>query len=307
MDKKGKETMRFTYKEWSDTIDRLACELLSTGSLKRGDRALLVYPPSIDFMIAFYACVRAGIIAVPVYPPNPTKLSKDIAQFVSIQGTSGASVALTSTSYNWAKKAGGLRNMFSQSKTTRWPELKWIVTDKTPYDKLEDKSTGSLNIQGEDVAFLQFTSGSTSAPKGVVVRHDNLAHNLTLISDALVGNDALDTPVVVSWLPQYHDMGLIGSWMGAMYVRSTIYIYHSLQSHTLTHKNIIIHSNHQGSQLNITKTQVHGRLRLLPLTDFVHARSRALAQTHESIQMYTHPSPEFFSSSYAKTISRSNT
>ena len=207
--------MRFTYKEWSDTIDRLACELLS--SLKRGDRALLVYPPSIDFMIAFYACIRAGVIAVPVYPPNPTKLSKDIAQFVSIQGTSGASVALTSTSYNWAKKAGGLRNMFSKSKTMRWPELKWIVTDKTSYDKLEDKSLGMDDIQGDDVAFLQFTSGSTSAPKGVVVRHDNLAHNLTLISDALVGNDALGTPVVVSWLPQYHDMGLIGSWMGAMY------------------------------------------------------------------------------------------
>jgi len=212
--------MSFTYKEWSDTIDRMAGKLLK--DLKKGDRALLVYPPSIDFMLAFFACLRAGIIAVPVYPPNPTKLGKDIAQFVSIQGTSGAQVALTSTSYNWAKKAGGLRNMFSKSKTMRWPELKWIVTNKTPYEKLEDKNNTRLllpahQIDPSSVAFLQFTSGSTSAPKGVVVRHKNLAHNLTLISDALVGDDALGTPVVVSWLPQYHDMGLIGSWMGAMY------------------------------------------------------------------------------------------
>ena len=67
MDRKGKEVIKLMYRG-SDTIDRLACELLSSGSLKRGDRALLVYPPSIDFMIAFYACVRAG--TVPVYPPS---------------------------------------------------------------------------------------------------------------------------------------------------------------------------------------------------------------------------------------------
>lgn len=211
--------MSFTYKEWSNTVERLASKLLLSSSIKPKDRVLLVYPPSIDFMIALYACLRAGIIPVPVYPPNPQNLNKDIAQFISIQRTSGANVALTSNAYNYAKSVGGLRNMFSKSKTMRWPELEWIVTDKTAYEKLEKISNETFlpKPSALDVAFLQFTSGSTSAPKGVTVSHENLGHNLTLISEALVGKDQLGTPVVVSWLPQYHDMGLIGSWMGAMY------------------------------------------------------------------------------------------
>eukprot|EP00939_MAST-03C_sp_MAST-3C-sp1_P001284 g1284.t1 len=219
IDKKGKEIAGYTYDEWSKKTHRLAQWMLTDKSLnlRRGDRVLLVYPPSIDFMIAFFACLIAGIIAVPVYPPNPTKLSKDITQFVSIQKTSGASVAFTSKAYQWGKNVGKLRGLSlfkKKKKDEQWPELKWVATDTISYSlsKCDMKA-----IDVEDTAFLQFTSGSTSAPKGVTVRHCNLAHNLQLISDALVGSDSLRTPVVVSWLPQYHDMGLIGSWLGALY------------------------------------------------------------------------------------------
>merc|ERR1719498_2018279 len=96
------------------------------------------------------------------------------------------------------------------SDSTRWPELKWIVTDKVPscpplhYDPPAPNS----------VAFLQYTSGSTSEPKGVMISHQNLAHNETIITRELMADTST---ICVSWLPQYHDMGLIGSYLGAVY------------------------------------------------------------------------------------------
>ena len=75
-------------------------------------------------------------------------------------------------------------------------------------------SLPSIDIKPSDLAFLQFTSGSTSAPKGVMISHHNLADNLTKITTEL---EAVDDTIVVSWLPQYHDMGLIGSYLGVLY------------------------------------------------------------------------------------------
>ena len=95
-----------------------------------------------------------------------------------------------------------------------WPEqLQWIITDdkKKPKETFDDSS---VKFQSEDLAFLQYTSGSTSQPKGVMITHGNLGHNLTIITKELV---ALEDAVCVSWLPQYHDMGLIGSYLGILY------------------------------------------------------------------------------------------
>ena len=79
--------------------------------ISRGDRVLLVYPPSLDFIVAFLACLRAGVIAVPVFPPHPGRLKKDLYMFSSIQRSSGATVALTNAQYNWAKKMAGIKNV----------------------------------------------------------------------------------------------------------------------------------------------------------------------------------------------------
>jgi len=96
--------------------------------------------------------------------------------------------------------------------TAEWPDqLAWIVTDS----KTNSKSDPALPSPSRStIAFLQYTSGSTSSPKGVMITHGNLAHNLTMITSELAAGD--DT-VVVSWLPQYHDMGLIGSYLGCLY------------------------------------------------------------------------------------------
>jgi acyl-CoA synthetase (AMP-forming)/AMP-acid ligase II/acyl carrier protein len=97
-----------------------------------------------------------------------------------------------------------------------WPaELEWMTTD----DKKKPKGTfqnyhATTTCCADDIAFLQYTSGSTSEPKGVMITHGNLSHNLTIITNEL---GAVDDTIVVSWLPQYHDMGLIGSYLGVIY------------------------------------------------------------------------------------------
>ena len=185
-------------------------------------RALLVYPPSLEFMMAFLGCLKVGVIAVPVFPPNPAR--KDtLVMFSRITESSGAQFALTSTEYNHMKKLAGVKDMvtkFTRANAATWPEnLEWIITDGSVSKK---SSTSSLPAapSKSDVAFLQYTSGSTSEPKGVMITHGNLAHNLTIITNEL---KAKDDTVVVSWLPQYHDMGLIGSYLGLLYCGGTGY------------------------------------------------------------------------------------
>jgi len=216
----GKLEKSLTYRQLSEETDRIASVLDATENLGRGEVAVLVYPPSLDFMVAFISCLKAGIVAVPVFPPHPARRDTLFA-FSGIVSDCGARHALTSKTYNHMKKLGNIKETFGRLKrpsaNAQWPEqLEWIVTDQgegassSPAD-----STPPLNLPApSDLAFLQFTSGSTSEPKGVMITHGNLSHNLTIITEEL---RATDDTVVVSWLPQYHDMGLIGSYLGALY------------------------------------------------------------------------------------------
>jgi acyl-CoA synthetase (AMP-forming)/AMP-acid ligase II len=210
----GKVEKSLTYQELATKLQVVASRLLSEG-IQPGDRAVLVYPPSLDYMLTFLACLKAGIVAVPVFPPNPSRRDT-LAMFSSIVASSGATHALTSTSYNHLKKLAGIKDAMTRFNrpTEAWPDnLKWITTND---GKTLDGSTTSsfCTPKPSDLAFLQFTSGSTSEPKGVMITHGNLAHNLTIITNEL---KAVDDTVVVSWLPQYHDMGLIGSYLGCLY------------------------------------------------------------------------------------------
>ncbi len=188
--------------------------------------ALLVYPPSIDFTIAFLACLKAGLVAVPVFPPNPARRDT-LHMFAKITESSGAKHALTNIEYNHLKKLAGAKDALTNRFHKRplggtWPEsLEWITTD----NKTGSKSSGSSSglpppPKAKNLAFLQYTSGSTSEPKGVMITHGNLAHNLTIITNDLKADAST---VVVSWLPQYHDMGLIGSYLGILYCRGSGY------------------------------------------------------------------------------------
>ncbi len=197
------------------TTENLASFLRSPSSgLKKGDRALLVFFPGLDFSVALLACFKAEIIAVPVFPPDPRKLKKDLHHFVSIQPSSGAKVALTNGQFNFVKKVEDIKNIFTNVK---WPELQWLQVD----DYLKKRKTivdgpilSPIYPAADSIAFLQYTSGSTSEPKGVMISHGNLGHNLHLIINELKANQST---VNVAWLPQYHDMGLIGSYLGVLY------------------------------------------------------------------------------------------
>jgi len=196
----------YTYQDLYFVIDKLAKVLISNQHIKKGDRILLVFLPGLDFMVAFLACLKADLIAVPVFPPDPRKLQKDLHHFVSIQQSCGAKVALTNAEYNFVKRLEEVKNIFTNDK---WPELQWLVID----NHIARANRHAVAISNESyptldsIAFLQYTSGSTNEPKGVMISHRNLAHNLNLIINELKADQST---INVSWLPQYHDMGLIG-------------------------------------------------------------------------------------------------
>lgn len=169
---------------------------------------LLVFVPGLAFTASLIACFKAGLVGVPVYPPDPTRLGKELHHFTTIQQDCGAKVVLTHGTYSFAKTIGDMKGFFSfGKKEVSWPDLKWIQVDSVlNAGKIVD-APARHNPQSE-LAFLQYTSGSTSAPKGVMVSAQNLASNIHLMSSTCNFNSST---VTVSWLPQYHDMGLIGN------------------------------------------------------------------------------------------------
>lgn len=229
----GKVERTLTYRHLADETDRVASSLVAAAAtggvgLKKGDVAVLVYPPSLDFMVAFVACLKCGVVAVPVFPPHPARKDTLVA-FTRIVKGCGARIALTSKTYNHMKKLGSIKDNFGKLKRTaggkdeaKWPDqLQWVVTDDKSLlgggtkDGVVGQSQPEVGTpSASDLAFLQYTSGSTSDPKGVMITHGNLSHNLSIITNELQAGE--DT-VVVSWLPQYHDMGLIGSYLGILY------------------------------------------------------------------------------------------
>lgn len=183
-----------------------------------GECVLLVFEPGLTFICAFLGCCAADVVAVPVYPPEPRKKSKaDLEAFIRIRDDCGAKLALTSSLYGWAKKTAELAAVplswlgGGRGGSLEWPsDLQWIVVQSSASSSLPEPTESCSS----SVAFLQYTSGSTSAPKGVMVTHESLDHNLSLIvSELSAGKDT----VCVSWLPQFHDMGLIGSYLGTLY------------------------------------------------------------------------------------------
>ena len=108
----------------------LALYLSSSSGLRAGDRLLLVFFPGLHFTICILACFKAGIIAVPVFPPDPRRLQKDLHHFVSIQKDCEAKCALTHSDYNYAKKLTDIQNIF-KSKAEVWPDLRYLISGMT--------------------------------------------------------------------------------------------------------------------------------------------------------------------------------
>jgi amino acid adenylation domain-containing protein len=164
---------------------------------------LLLYPPGLDYIAAFFGCLYAGAVAVPAYPP---RVNRSLTRLQTIVADAGAALALTTKAI--------LRKVSSQAaETPGLITLGWLTTDDID-ETLAAEWTGTT-IKGETLAFLQYTSGSTATPRGVMVTHANLMRNEEMIARAF-----RHTPssVIVGWLPLYHDMGLVGNVLQPLYV-----------------------------------------------------------------------------------------
>jgi myxalamid-type polyketide synthase MxaB len=195
------ETARLTYQQLDQKAKALAAQLQL--QMSPGDRALLLYPSGEEFIIAFFACLYAGVIAVPVYPP---RRNQKLSRLRAITRDAQAKLALTTTSL-----LSTIEEKFSSD-----PELVTVpclATNNIPDKQAENWQKPNLSL--EDIAFLQYTSGSTGMPKGVMVSHKNLLHNEKLIASAF--RHTTET-IVLGWLPLFHDMGLIGNVLQPLYV-----------------------------------------------------------------------------------------
>ena len=187
--------------------------------LEPGDRVLLVYPPGLDFARGLLGCMAAGVVGVPVYPPDPLNPQGSIARLQRVADDCGAKAVLTSRGYARAWQAGAVEPVLTASGAGWGGDLAWHVVPggvggRGVEGLVSGGQVGGWAPDPDAPAFLQYTSGSTGDPKGVVVTHANLAHQLDFVGRSLgFGGDSR----FVVWLPQYHDMGLIGALLGAVY------------------------------------------------------------------------------------------
>ncbi|MBL9123474.1 MAG: fatty acyl-AMP ligase, partial [Planctomycetaceae bacterium] len=166
------------------------------------DRVLLMYGPGLEYIAALAGCLYAGVVAVPVYPPDPLRVARTLPRLAAIVRDAQARAILgTATDLAWAgAMLGDLPGLESL-----------IATDEIAAARQRDWREPELDRNS--LAILQYTSGSTGEPKGVMIQHGNALQNLAQMEAAIDIEDA----VVATWLPAYHDMGLFGGILQCWY------------------------------------------------------------------------------------------
>lgn len=190
-----------TYAQLYARAKAVAANLQARGM--SGERVLLLYPPCLDFVIGFFGCVLAGAVAVPAYPPRRNR-NADRIQSIADDAESRLAMTVSSVSQRMQNAVDGalpLRN------------INWLETDKVTVGNASDWRRPE--IRPDSLAVLQYTSGSTGSPKGVMLTHGNLTYNTQLICHGFrPGRNGRG----FCWLPTYHDMGLVGSVLEPTFV-----------------------------------------------------------------------------------------
>jgi acyl-CoA synthetase (AMP-forming)/AMP-acid ligase II len=203
--KDGEDTEELiTYGELLSRAKILANQLVRTYA--RGMRALLIYPPGIDFIVAFLGCLYSGIVAVPTYPPRLHRKRPTTQRLDLIVRDCTPSLVLSSAELD------SLRLAICEEHTLL-RELRWYDTGSL--DAQSSPAAIPLRSRQDEIAFLQYTSGSTGSPKGVMVSHGNILANQIALQEVM---GQTDQSTVVGWLPVYHDMGLIGDILHPLYL-----------------------------------------------------------------------------------------
>lgn len=192
----------FTYGELDRRARSIGAALQRQGAT--GERVLLLYPPGLEFIAAFFGCLFAGAVAVPAYPP---RMNRSFRRLLSIVADAQANFALTTTPI-LSKVETLLGDPNKGLERLRWLDTDAVMLDTVDGDWLEP------DISPDSLAFLQYTSGSTGAPKGVMLTHANLLYNASLIYH---GVDHKPSDRYVSWLPTFHDMGFMAGILQPLY------------------------------------------------------------------------------------------
>ena len=195
------EIKTLTFAELDHQAKAVAAMLVSKGYA--GKRALMMYPPGLEFIVAFFGCHYAAVTPIPAFPP---RRNRNMARIGAISDDAQASVAISVTSViksceKWIKDSPGLQR------------IPWLPTESVAAEFANDwvKPKASL----DDLGLIQYTSGSTGSPKGVMLSHRNLIANCRMITRAFQTGRFKGS--ICSWLPTYHDMGLVGGILNPMY------------------------------------------------------------------------------------------
>ncbi len=205
----GSGALALTYGELAEAAKEAAQGLIERDVMP-GDRIALMLPTGRDFFVAFFAILYAGAVPVPIYPPmRMSQLEEHLRRQAAILRNAGARILITVPE---ARGAAAL--------------LQAQVESLTAFESVAGLSprgaaSGLPLARETDTALIQYTSGSTGDPKGVVLSNANLLANIRAIGQAMEASSA-DT--LVSWLPLYHDMGLIGAWLGCLYFAAPLYV-----------------------------------------------------------------------------------
>jgi acyl-CoA synthetase (AMP-forming)/AMP-acid ligase II len=195
-----------TYGELDRKARAIGASLQVMGA--RGERALLLYPPGLECLEAFMGCLYAGVVAVPLDLPDPSRIARTLPRLQAIAASAQATIALASSELHGVHssilpKLEGLLDVGS---------VKWLLTDRI--EEGAGDSLKSPEISEDTIAYLLYTSGSTATPKGVIVSHKNLLSNMAGIHAMC---EHTPESVMVTWLPLSHDLGLVFTALVPLY------------------------------------------------------------------------------------------
>ncbi len=200
----------FTYRALADAA-RVTAQALIERDVMPGDRIALMLPTSRDFFVAFFAILYAGAAPAPIYPPmRLSQLEEHLRRQAGILRNAEARMLITVPE---ARGAAALLQVTGA-------KLDCNRKRGRPFSARPTSGTAA-SFTSQSIALIQYTSGSTGDPKGVVLNHANLLSNIRAMGQAM---EATSADVFVSWLPLYHDMGLIGAWLGCLYFAAPLYV-----------------------------------------------------------------------------------
>lgn len=203
-------TQIVTFRELEDKSKVVAATLQQTS--QAGERVMLLYPPGIEFASSYFGCLYSQRLAVPLPPPRPSRLKQTMERLLEIAKSAEPTVVLTVAAVR--DKAEELSQELKDLQ-----RFTWITTEDLPSSAAS--SWRPPVVSKDDIAFLQYTSGSTSLPKGVILTHDNLMHNVRYFDEGCRhGPDAK----LLTWLPPFHDLGLIYGLLAPIYAGIRCYI-----------------------------------------------------------------------------------